>query len=103
MSRSRANCLRLQQWRDECLKLVASPRPDLAAIRALQQEVLEGQGRMQGLVLQQLLAEKKVLTAVQQEQLFSLIRKNMQCAGPAAMMGHAAAEGAGPQGAPGRP
>jgi Spy/CpxP family protein refolding chaperone len=97
------SCLRLQQWRDECLKLVAAPEPDMAAIHELQQKVLDGQGRMQGLVLQQLLAEKKVLTPAQQEQLFSMIRKNMQCAGPGGMMGQAGMPAMRPQDEPGRP
>jgi Spy/CpxP family protein refolding chaperone len=96
----RANCLQLQQWRDECLRIVASPQPDVAAIQALQQKVLEGQGRMQGLVLQQLLAEKEVLTPAQQEQLFSMIRENMQCAGPGGFMEHG---DMGPQSAPEKP
>jgi Spy/CpxP family protein refolding chaperone len=97
------NCRQLQQWRDECLKLVASPEPDVAAIHTLQQKVLEGQGRMQGLVLQQLLAEKKVLTPAQQERLFSMIRQNMQCAGPAGLMGQPGMPGMGPHSAPGKP
>jgi len=97
------NCLQLQQWRDECLKLVASPQPDMAAIHALQQKVLDGQGRMQGLVLRQLLAEKVVLTPAQQERLFSMIRKNMQCPGPAGLMGQAGMPAMRPQNEPGRP
>jgi len=97
------NCLRLQQWRDECLKLVAAPEPDMAAIHVLQQKVLEGQGRMQGLVLRQLLAEKQVLTAAQQEQLFSMIRKNMQCPGPAGLMGAAGMPAMHVQDGQGRP
>jgi hypothetical protein len=97
------NCLRLQQWRDECLKLVAAREPDMAAIHVLQQKVLDGQGRMQGLVLQQLLAEKQVLTAAQQEQLFSMIRRNMQCARPAGMMGQAGMPAMRPQNGPGIP
>jgi Spy/CpxP family protein refolding chaperone len=92
---AQANCLQLQKWRDECLKLVASPEPDMAAIHALQLEVLAGQGRMQGLVLKQLLAEKRVLTPAQQEQLFSLIHKSMQCAGHAGLMGSAGMHGMG--------
>jgi Spy/CpxP family protein refolding chaperone len=82
-----ANCRQLQQWRDECLRLISAPRPDTEAIHALQQKVLAGQGRMQDLVLQQLLAEKQVLTPAQQQRLFSMIHKNMQCAGPAGMLG----------------
>jgi Spy/CpxP family protein refolding chaperone len=80
------NCRRLQGLRDEMLELLAAPEPDMEAIRAKQEKILEGHRRMQELVLNRLLEEKKVLTIEQQEKLFSMMRERMGCPGPGGLM-----------------
>lgn len=85
--KAQENCQRLQGLRDELLELLAAPEPDMEAIHRKQEEILEGHGRMQELVLGRLLHEKEVLTAEQQEKLFSMIRERMRCPGPGRMMG----------------
>ena len=85
--KARENCRRLQSLRDELLELLAAPKPDMEAIRARQEKIQEGHGRMQELVLARLLEEKKVLTPEQQARLFSMIRRRMGCPGPGRMMG----------------
>ena len=85
--KAQENCRRLQGLRDELLNMVAASEPDMEAIRAKQDMILEGDGRMQDLVVNRLLEEKRVLTGEQQARLFSLIRQRMGCPGPARMMG----------------
>lgn len=85
--KAQENCQRLQGLRDELLDLLAAPQQDMEAIRAKQEEILKGQGRMQELVLGRLLDEKKALTPEQQARLFSMIRRRMGCPGPGRMMG----------------
>lgn len=97
--KAQENCRRLQQLRDELLELLAAPEPDMGAIRTKQEKILERQGWMQGLVLDRLLEEKKVLTAEQEEKLFSLMRERMKCSGPQGIMG----PGNGHAGGMGRP
>jgi hypothetical protein len=60
---------------DELLKT----KPDLQTIDAKQEEILAGQRRMQGLVIEQLMNEKKVLTAEQQQRLFDMLRGESGC------------------------
>ncbi len=69
---------------------LATPHPDLDIIQAKQGDILAGQRRMQGLVIDQLMTEKKVLTAEQQQRLFEMLRRGMGC------------DGAGPMLVPGR-
>ncbi|MFO8007342.1 MAG: hypothetical protein R6V05_06350 [Candidatus Brocadiia bacterium] len=85
--KAQENCRKLQGLRNELLKLLAAPEPDMEAIHRKQEQILEGHGRMQELVLGRLLHEKEVLTAGQQEKLFSMIRRRMGCPGPGRMMG----------------
>jgi Spy/CpxP family protein refolding chaperone len=66
----------VKKLRSELIDLLAATEVDHAAIEAKQQEVLACQGRMQGMIIKQLLAEKDVLTTEQQKQLFALLRQN---------------------------
>lgn len=75
-------CGQIAQLRSEVLGLVASEEPDLAAIRAKQDEVLAIKRRVQQLVVRHLLAEKEVLTADQQKQLFEMLRNRAGCFNP---------------------
>lgn len=67
--------------RSEVIDLLAAPEPDETAIRAKQDEVLATKRKMQGLVVAHLLAEKEILTARQQQQLFQMLRDRTSCAG----------------------
>jgi Spy/CpxP family protein refolding chaperone len=85
--RSQTICAELNRLRTELIDLIASDNPDRQAIAAKQEEIRAGQQRMQQLVVEHLLAEKQVLTAEQQKELFDLIRQRSACHGPGRMMG----------------
>jgi len=83
---AQAVCQETQRKRAELIDLVAAGT-DRTEIAAKQEEILAGQRRMQGLVIEQLLAEKEVLTVEQQKELFDMIRRHSGCMGPALMRG----------------
>ena len=83
---SQSVCEEVNRKRQEMIDLVASANPDPQAIAAKQEEILAGQRKMQALVIEQLLAEKQVLTPQQQKELFDLLRQRSGCAGHGAMM-----------------
>ena len=83
-------CRQIRELRRGIIDELAAPNPDLDAVKAKQGEVLAGQRQMQGLVIDQLMVEKKVLTEEQQQRLFEMLRS-----------GTAAPRG-GPMLAPGR-
>jgi len=85
--RSQAICAETNRLRTELIDLIASDEPDQDAIAAKQEEIRAGQQRMQELVVEHLLAEKELLTAEQQKELFDLIRQRSACHGPGRMMG----------------
>ena len=61
--------------RAEMYALLAAPNVDRRAIAAKQGEILAGQRRMQDLFIEQLLAEKRLLSAEQQEAYFDLLSR----------------------------
>jgi len=67
-------CQRIGQLRSEVIGLIASEEPDLAAIRAKQDEILASKRKIQQLAVSHLLTEKETLTVDQQEQLFGMLR-----------------------------
>jgi Spy/CpxP family protein refolding chaperone len=67
-------CRQISQLRRGIIDELAAQNPDLDAIKAKQVEILAGQRKMQGLVIEQLVSEKKVLTDEQQHQLFEMLR-----------------------------
>jgi len=83
---TQAVCQETQGKRAELIDLIAAGT-DRTAIAAKQEEILAGQHRMQELVIEQLLAEKEVLTVQQQKALFDMIRRESGCTGPALMRG----------------
>ncbi len=85
--RSQAICAEMNRSRRELIDLIAAAEPDRQAIAAKQEEIRAGQRRMQQLVVEHLLAEKEVLSAEQQKELFDLIRRRSACHGPGRMMG----------------
>jgi Spy/CpxP family protein refolding chaperone len=72
-------CGKISGLRAGIIDELASPSPDLQAIKAKQEEIRAGQRRMQGLVIEQLMSERKVLTAEQQQRLFDMLRSRMGC------------------------
>jgi Spy/CpxP family protein refolding chaperone len=72
-------CGQIGELRRGIIDQLATPNPDLHAINAKQEEILAGQRRMHGLVIEQLTSEKKVLTAEQQQRLFDMFRSQSGC------------------------
>ena len=88
-----AACQDVSRKRAELIDLLSAPRPDRQAIAAKQEEILAGQRRVQGLVIEFLLTDREVLTPEQQKELFDLMRKRSACGGQGwAMMGLEGAE-----------
>jgi Spy/CpxP family protein refolding chaperone len=85
--RSQAICADMNRLRTELIDLIAADEPDRQVIAAKQEQIRAGQQQMQRLVIEHLLAEKEVLTAEQQKELFDLIRQRSACHGPGRMMG----------------
>lgn len=85
--KSQALSADMSHLRIELIDLIAADEPDRQAIAAKQDQIRDGQQQMQQLVIEHLLAEKQVLTAAQQKELFDLIRQRSVCEGPGRMMG----------------
>ena len=79
-------CEEIQRQRSDLLNLVAAPAPDRAAIRAKQEQILEGQRQMQEKVIENLMGLSAILTPEQRKRFFDLLRKRCQCAGYGPMM-----------------
>jgi Spy/CpxP family protein refolding chaperone len=94
-----AICRQMSQLRAEMIDLLAAPQPDLEAVKAKQEEIHVGQRRMQGLVVEQLMSEKKVLTTEQQQRLFDMLRRQSGCGRGGPML----VPGRGQEGGFGRP
>jgi Spy/CpxP family protein refolding chaperone len=73
--------------RMEVIDLIAAEEPDLDAIFAKQDEILATKRQMQRLVVEHLLAEKRVLTPEQQRQLFAMLRDRSGCPADPPMSG----------------
>ncbi len=65
--------------RSRLLDLLQAEDPDSQAIADERAAILEGQGRVQALVIEQILAEKAVLDSVQQGAFFKLLRSRPGC------------------------
>jgi len=83
---AQAVCQDVARKRGEMIDLIAATQPDHQAIAAKQEDILAGQRKMQELVIEQLLAEKQVLNAQQQNELFDLLRARSGCVGHRPMM-----------------
>jgi len=70
------------QLRSDVIELIASEEPDLAAIRARQDEILASKRKIQQLVVNHLLTEKETLIVDQQKQLFEMLSNRTGCSGP---------------------
>jgi Spy/CpxP family protein refolding chaperone len=82
-------CVQTDAMRSEVIDLIAAEEPDVAAILARQDEILATKQRIQRLVVDHLLAEKEVLTAEQQRQLFTMLRDRTGCGAEPPMSGPA--------------
>jgi hypothetical protein len=67
-------CRQNNELRRAIIGELAVPNPNLDTIKAKQGQILAGQRKMQGLVIDQLMTEKKVLTAEQQQRFFDMLR-----------------------------
>jgi Spy/CpxP family protein refolding chaperone len=94
--RSRAICAEMNRLRTELIDLIAAEPPDRPAIAGKQEEIRAGQRQMQQLVVEHLLAEKEVLNAEQEKELFDLMRQPSACLGPGRMMGVPGSASGGP-------
>lgn len=63
----------IRSLRAQMLDLLTAPEADEAAIRSKQEEILAGQRRMQNLVIDQLLKEKKILSPEQERRLMQIL------------------------------
>ena len=75
-------CQKVQTMRSEVIQSIAVEQPDIVAIRAVQDEILATKRKIQDLVVEHLLAEKKILTDNQQDELFRRLRVQSGCSGP---------------------
>jgi Spy/CpxP family protein refolding chaperone len=85
--RAGEQCHTISRLRRELIDLIAEPDPNRQAIVAKQKEILDGQQKMQELVVEQLLAGKSVLNADQQKAFFELLRTHCGCDGAGKALG----------------
>ena len=74
-------CRGQRRRRIELVDLIAADSPNRTGIRALQDEILTGQEKIQSLVIAHLLKEKELLTPAQRKILFDLMRRRLECRG----------------------
>ncbi|MFZ5432146.1 MAG: Spy/CpxP family protein refolding chaperone [Calditrichota bacterium] len=72
-------CGQLCRQRAELIDLIAADSADFVAIHSKQDEIFSRQRRMEDLVVEQLLAEKRLLSPDQREKLFGMIRSRCNC------------------------
>jgi Spy/CpxP family protein refolding chaperone len=72
-------CNHISQLRMEIINMLAAPDTDLSKVKVKQEEIVAGQRKMQGLVIEQLLSEKTVLTAEQERRFFEMLRSRSGC------------------------
>jgi Spy/CpxP family protein refolding chaperone len=77
--RSKEQCQEINRLRRELIDLLEEDQPDRQAVAGKQQEILEGQRKMQQMIVDELLAEKSILKPEQQKKFFELIRKRCGC------------------------
>ena len=77
--RSQEQCQEINRLRRELIDLLEEARPDQQALARKQQEILEGQRKMQQMIVDELIEEKSILKPEQQKKLFELIRKRCGC------------------------
>ncbi|WP_146601766.1 Spy/CpxP family protein refolding chaperone [Novipirellula aureliae] len=66
------------ELRSKVIALIATEDPDVEMIHTMQDQILETKRQIQHLVLDHLLAEKKILTTAQQQHLFDMLRNRTQ-------------------------
>lgn len=78
---SQALCRDIRRRQAELIDMIAAGRPHPDTLAARQEEILSRQRRLQGLIIEHLLAEKEVLSVEQQSALFDLMRRRCGCTG----------------------
>ena len=77
---------KLKKLREEMFELLRAEQPDRDKMEAQQERILQALRGMQDIVLEHLLAEKRLLTDAQQSRLFKMIERRMQPPGPSGPM-----------------
>jgi Spy/CpxP family protein refolding chaperone len=88
----RAICAEINRLQSELIDLIAADEPHRQDIAAKQEEIRTVQQRMQQLVIEQLLAEKELLSPEQEKELFEMLRRRGACAWPCLKTGTSDAE-----------
>lgn len=81
--------------RGQMIDLMSATETDRQAIEAKQEEILSAQEKMQTLVIENLLAEKEILTPEQQKKVFDMIRTRCGCGRHGLSFGYSGLEGCG--------
>ncbi|MBC8875567.1 MAG: periplasmic heavy metal sensor [Planctomycetes bacterium] len=81
-----STCGEVKQYRSGLIDLIVAPETDRDAILAKQEQILQGQRKVQSLVIEHLLKEKETLDARQQEAFFNMLRRRSACKGHGPMM-----------------
>lgn len=74
-----AICEQNRRQRTGLLEMLFEPEPDMRAIHAKQEEILDAQRQMQALVIEQLSEEKKILSPEQRQKLADMLRSRSDC------------------------
>lgn len=74
-------CHGVYRLRLEMIDLLAAPDVSRDTLQAKQDEILEKQREMQGLVIEYILSEKEALTENQRAKLFELLKQTTRCPG----------------------
>lgn len=77
---------KLKGLREEMFELLRADRADREKMKAQQEKILQALRGMQDIVLDHLLAEKRLLTDAQQSRLFEMVKRRMQSPGPSGPM-----------------
>ncbi|MFP4502729.1 MAG: Spy/CpxP family protein refolding chaperone [Candidatus Hydrogenedentota bacterium] len=85
-AQSEAVRLQMEDLRSEMIAILSAENMDRQALAQKQREIRAVQQRMQELVIRHLLAEKEVLTAAQEAQLFEMMQEQTACSGPGRML-----------------
>ncbi|MFP4028413.1 MAG: Spy/CpxP family protein refolding chaperone [Candidatus Brocadiia bacterium] len=71
------NAQDIRKYHDALMDELRAPEPDMERIEEYREKIAEGQSKMQQLVIERLLEQKKVLTPEQQERFFEKLKKRM--------------------------
>jgi Spy/CpxP family protein refolding chaperone len=84
---SQSVCGTVNSLRADMIDLLARPDPNRDSIRVKRDQIIDAQRKMQDLTIEHLLSEKQVLSAAQQDKLFSMMKRGDGCAARGTMLG----------------